>query len=133
METDIPGSRRPNGPAGHICRDDVGTAERPVQGGKNGAVAYEGVFTIDPLASPMQVILVYKTSANPLFLGGPRPGVFQIEADTPKRCFAAVGHSAPKGLTTYPGSESVLPIYQRQPPTATAAVTTTFLHSSPPW
>jgi len=82
---------------------------------KNGAVAYDGLFTFDPLASPMQVVLIYRTSANPLFLGGPRLGVFQVEADTFKWCIGAVGHSAPKELNTYPGSESVLSIYQRDP------------------
>ena len=75
---------------------------------KNGAVAYDGIFTFDPLASPMQVVLIYKTSSNPLFLGGPRLGVFQVEAYTFKWCIGAVGHSAPKELNTYPGSESVL-------------------------
>lgn len=115
LETGVPRGRRSNGLTGHNRRDDAGTAGQRLHGGKNGTVAYDGLFTFDPLASPMQVVLIYRTSANPLFLGGPRLGVFQVEADTFKWCIGAVGHSAPKELNTYPGSESVLSIYQRDP------------------
>jgi uncharacterized protein (TIGR03067 family) len=94
---------------------------------KNGVVAYEGIFTLDPLASPMQVVLIYKTSGNPLFLGGPRPGVFQVEGDTLKWCFALPGHSVPAGLNTSPGSRSVLSIYQREPPRGPGPATIQFV------
>ena len=103
---------------------------------KNGAVAYDGIFTFDPLASPMQVVLIYKTSSNPLFLGGPRLGVFQVETDTFKWCIGAVGHAAPKELNTYPGSESVLSIYQREParaPRPTPSLGPGQIHFAPAW
>jgi hypothetical protein len=100
---------------------------------KHGEVAYEGVFTIDPLASPMGITLIYRTSINPRFLGGPRPGVFQVEADTLKWSFGAVGHSAPKELTTHPGSASVLSIYQRESPTVTAPTVGTHTGPGEPW
>jgi uncharacterized protein (TIGR03067 family) len=99
---------------------------------KDGVVSYEGIFTIEPLASPKQVTLIYRKSTNPIFLGGPRPGVFQVEADTLKWCFGGVGHSAPKSLNTYPGSESVLSIYQREASSVPRPFTT-FLRSAPPW
>jgi uncharacterized protein (TIGR03067 family) len=104
---------------------------------KDGTVAYDGTFTFDPLASPMRVVLIYKTSSNPLLLGGPRLGVFQVEADTFKWCIGAVGHSAPKELNTYAGSESVLSVYQRDPGRAPAAAAGVAgggqIHFSPAW
>jgi uncharacterized protein (TIGR03067 family) len=89
---------------------------------KNGTVAYDGLFTLDPLASPMEISLIYKTSSNPIFLGGPRPGVFQIEGETLKWCFGPIGHPTPKGLNTFPGSEGVLSIYQKDPSKVKGAV-----------
>jgi uncharacterized protein (TIGR03067 family) len=80
---------------------------------KGGAAAYTGTFTISTLESPARISLMYKTSAQPIFLGGPRPGVFQLEGDTLKWCFGPVGQHVPRSLNTFPGSESVLSIYQR--------------------
>jgi uncharacterized protein (TIGR03067 family) len=103
---------------------------------KNGAVAYEGLFTIDALASPMEIVLIYRKSAQPIFLGGPRPGVFQILGDTLKWCFGAIGQPRPKGLNTYPGSEGVLSIYQRDPAkvaTQARAATTSLFRGAIVW
>jgi len=105
----------------------------------NGRVAYDGTFTIGPLGSTLPIVLTYRTSATPLFLGGTRAGVFQLEGDTLKWCFGAVGHPGPTGLNTFPGSESVLTILHRQrtgataTATAAAAVTRSILGGVRPW
>jgi len=93
---------------------------------KDGTVAYDGFFTIStpsiPIPPPWEIALIYRNSSNPNFLGGPRPGIFQIEGDTLKWCFAPIGQPPPKSLNTYPGSEAVLSIYQRDPSRAPRAV-----------
>jgi len=71
---------------------------------KSGTAAYEGRFTLNPRTSPHGIALIYTASIQPFFLGGPRPGVFQIEGDTLKWCFGVVGQPAPEGLNTFPGS-----------------------------
>lgn len=82
---------------------------------KSGVVEYDGLFTVDALTSPMEISLIYRKSSKPIFLGGPRPGVFQLEGDTFKWCFGPIGLPRPKDFNTFPGSESVLSIYQREP------------------
>jgi uncharacterized protein (TIGR03067 family) len=93
---------------------------------KHGTVEYDGLFTIDPLTSPMEISLIYKKSSKPIFLGGPRPGLFQLEGDTLKWCFGPIGLPRPKGLNTFPGSESVLSIYQKDPSKVKGAITSLF-------
>ena len=90
---------------------------------KDGAVAYHGTFAIQGATapSPSSITLTYTTSAQPLFLGGPRPGVFQIEGDTLKMCLAPIGHPRPTAVTTFPGSEAILSIFQRHPERAQVA------------
>ena len=83
---------------------------------KSGRAEYEGTFTISGLTSPFSMVLIYRTSPQPLFLGGPRPGVFQVEGDTFKCCFGSIGQPRPTALNTFPGSESVLTIFQRHHP-----------------
>jgi uncharacterized protein (TIGR03067 family) len=79
----------------------------------NGSLAYDGTFSIDATASPHQIVLDYKTSANPVFKNGPRPGVFQLEGNTLKWCFSVPGRQGPTTLNTVPGSDSVLTILHR--------------------
>jgi hypothetical protein len=85
---------------------------------QNDKVTYEGTFTIGPVRgddpAPIEIVLTYSKSANPLYMGGPRAGLFQLYGDTLKWTFGAVGHSAPKQLNTYPGSESVLSVYVKE-------------------
>jgi uncharacterized protein (TIGR03067 family) len=104
---------------------------------KDGAVAYDGFFTITtpsiPIPPPWDIALVYKNSRNPIFLGGPRPGVFQIEGDTLKWCFTPIGQPPPKGLNTYPGSEAVLSIYQRDPSRARDVASPSVFRGAPLW
>ncbi len=90
---------------------------------KKGAVAYEGSFSIDPTVTPHEIVYIYKKSAKDVFLGGPRPGIFQLEGDTFKVCFALIGHRTPKDFNTFPGSEQVLTVFQRSGK-ASAAPTT---------
>lgn len=80
---------------------------------KNGEVVYEGTYTIEGATSPLSISFTYKKSAQPLFLGEPRPGVFQVEGDTLKMCFGTIGQARPAALTTHPGSECILSIFRR--------------------
>jgi uncharacterized protein (TIGR03067 family) len=102
---------------------------------KDGKVSYDGHFTISvtPDPVPWEIALIYKNSLQPIFLGGPRPGIFQIEGDTLKWCFGSVGHSPPRSLNTYPGAEAVLSIYQRDPLKAPAAITQSQFRGALPW
>jgi uncharacterized protein (TIGR03067 family) len=80
---------------------------------KSGSIEYEGTFSVGGEQAPFFIVLMYSKSSQSLFLGGPRPGIFQVEADTFKCCFSAIGHPAPSVLSTYPGSGSVLTIFGR--------------------
>jgi hypothetical protein len=81
-------------------------------------VTYEGTLSIGPVRDrregPSEIILTYTKSANPLFLGGRRPVLFQLYGDTLKWSLGAVGHSAPTQFNTFPGSESVLSVYVKE-------------------
>lgn len=85
---------------------------------QNEKVTHEGTYTIGPVRrdehAPVEVVLKYSKSANPLYLGAPRAGLLQFHGDTLKWNLGAAGHSAPKQLTTYPGSESVLSVYVKE-------------------
>jgi uncharacterized protein (TIGR03067 family) len=101
---------------------------------KGGNVAYEGTFTVGGAKAPFSMVLTYSTSAQPIFLGGTRPGIFQVEGNTFKCCFGAIGHSAPDDLNTYPGSGSVLTVFDRRPHGAQPEVLTVErLLGSLPW
>ncbi|HLX85038.1 MAG TPA: hypothetical protein VKR59_14150 [Terriglobales bacterium] len=80
---------------------------------KDNDVNYEGTVSVGS-GSPAEVVLIYRKSATPLFLGGPRAGIFQVEGDTLKWIFGAVGHPAPREFNTFPGSETVLSVYTRE-------------------
>jgi uncharacterized protein (TIGR03067 family) len=80
---------------------------------KAGRVEYEGTFSVGGERGPYSIVLFYSKSPTPIFLGGPRPGIFQVEGDTFKCCFGAIGHPAPTVLNSYSGSGSVLTIFGR--------------------
>lgn len=88
---------------------------------KNGTVAYEGRFTIDLRRAPMGIALIYTKSHQAIFLGGPRTGLFQLEGETLKWCFGSVGQAEPVELNTFPGSGSVLSVYQKDTTAAGAS------------
>jgi uncharacterized protein (TIGR03067 family) len=79
---------------------------------KDGKVAHEGKFTLDVNRSPCEIVYIYSKSF-PIYLGAPRAGIFQIEGNTLKCCFAPLGQSAPRDFNTFPDSERVLSIYQK--------------------
>jgi uncharacterized protein (TIGR03067 family) len=79
---------------------------------KNGKLVAEGRFSIDTETTPHQIVYVYSKGAD-IFLGGPRPGVFQVHNDTLKTCMGAVGHRGPRELNTFPDAEAVLTVFQR--------------------
>jgi uncharacterized protein (TIGR03067 family) len=91
---------------------------------KGGDVDYEGTFTVGGETAPFSLVLNYSKSALPIFVGGPRPGIFQVEGDTFKCCFGAIGHPAPEDLNTFPGSGFVLTVFERSPATAQPQVVT---------
>ena len=80
---------------------------------KAGVVAYEGTFLINTSTHPVEVVYIYSKSLFPLFLGGPRPGILQLEGDTLKTCMGALGCSAPTEFNTYLDSDSVLTIHRK--------------------
>jgi len=78
----------------------------------DGKVAHEGKFTLDVTGSPCEIAYIYSKSF-PIYLGAARAGIIQIEGNTLKCCFAALGQRAPKDFNTFPDSERVLSIYQK--------------------
>jgi len=96
---------------------DFSTIEIEHKGGrflvkKNGEIVDEGKFVINADITPHEITYIYSKGAD-IFLGAPRAGVFQIQGDTLKTCFGAIGLRAPKELNTTLESESVLSICQR--------------------
>jgi uncharacterized protein (TIGR03067 family) len=79
---------------------------------KKKETAHEGTFTLDTSQNPSQVSLLYSKSF-PIYLGAPRAGIVQIEGNTLKCIFSAVGQPAPKDFNTSPGAERVLTVYER--------------------
>jgi hypothetical protein len=82
---------------------------------KGHNVEYEGTFTVGGAKAPFSIVLEYSKSAQPIFLGGPRAGIFQVEGDTFKCCFGGIGHPAPHDLNTYPESGFVLTVFEKSP------------------
>jgi uncharacterized protein (TIGR03067 family) len=82
---------------------------------KSGKVEYEGTYatTWSATVASGSIALTYSKSAKPSFLGGPRPGIFQIDGDTLKVCFGPVNGTAPIAFNTINGSSDVLSVYQR--------------------
>jgi uncharacterized protein (TIGR03067 family) len=101
---------------------------------KGGNTTYEGTFTVGGATAPFSMALIYSVSAQPIFIGGPRPGIFQVVGNTFKCCFSAIGHPAPGTLNTYPGSGSVLTVFERRPAAAhPQLLASTKLLGSLPW
>jgi hypothetical protein len=84
---------------------------------QDGQVTYKGTYNIGPAVengkSQYHIVLFYEESINPLFLGGPRPGLFQISGDTLITVYGGVGQPAPKQFGTFRGSELVSTHYRR--------------------
>jgi uncharacterized protein (TIGR03067 family) len=89
-----------------IYKDNTFTVE------KAGKVAHEGRFSFNTSLFPVEIVYIYSKSF-PIYLGGPRAGIIQLQAGTLKCCFAALGQPAPKDFNTFPGLEAVLTVHQR--------------------
>jgi uncharacterized protein (TIGR03067 family) len=83
---------------------------------KAGVVAHEGTFTINTSSDPCGLVYIYSKSTIPIYLGGPRLGILQIEGDTLKTCLSALGYPAPRDFNTFLDSDSVLTIFRRSQP-----------------
>jgi uncharacterized protein (TIGR03067 family) len=79
---------------------------------KDGKVVDEGHFSVNTRVSPHELVYVYRKGPD-MFLGGPRPGVVQVEDSTLKMCMGPIGHRPPSGFNTFPDSEAVLTVFQR--------------------
>jgi uncharacterized protein (TIGR03067 family) len=79
---------------------------------KGGKTAHDGTFTLDAIKNPAPISYIYKNSF-PIYLGGPRAGIIQLEDNTLKCIFSPVGQPAPTDFNTYSGSERVLTVHQR--------------------
>lgn len=79
---------------------------------KKKETAHEGTFTLDASHNPAQVSYLY-TKSFPIYMGGPRAGLIQLEGNTLKCIFSPVGQAAPKDFSTWPGAERVLTVHER--------------------
>jgi len=80
---------------------------------KGGEIVAEGKFSIDTATKPHQLTYTYSKGKD-VFLGGPRPGIFQLEGNTLKTCQGAIGRPAPKDFNTSQHSPAVLTVYQKR-------------------
>jgi uncharacterized protein (TIGR03067 family) len=105
--TEVDGQTGPEEPDHFLVyKDNTFTVE------KGGKTAHDGTFTLDATQNPAPVSYIYKNSF-PIYLGGPRAGIIQLEGNTLKCIFSPVGQPAPKDFNTYSGSERVLTVHQR--------------------
>lgn len=98
---------------------------------KGGKVAHEGRFSLNTSQFPVQVVYIY-TKSFPIYLGGPRAGIIQLQASTLKCCFSALGQPAPNDFNTFPGSERVLTVHEGTHLQA-ARITKSLLASAVEW
>ena len=80
---------------------------------KNDKVIHEGRLSINVVAMPHRVSLIYTKSNNEAFLGGPRVGIAQVTGNTLKTAFAPIGQELPVNFNSYTDSDIVVSIYQR--------------------
>jgi uncharacterized protein (TIGR03067 family) len=107
-----------------IYKEDKFTVE------KGGKPAHEGRFSLNASQRPWELVYIYSKSF-PIYLGGPRAGILQLEGNTLKCCFALLGHPAPRDFNTFPGSQWVLTVHERF--TNDKAAPRVFLRTRPPW
>jgi uncharacterized protein (TIGR03067 family) len=99
--SEIDGQRGPEENAHYlIYKEDQFTVE------KDGKLAHEGKFTLDVTNTPWELVYIYSKSF-PIYLGAPRAGIMQLEGNTLKCCFAALGQRPPKDFNTFPDSDRV--------------------------
>jgi uncharacterized protein (TIGR03067 family) len=91
------------------------TAKRVAKGGEttvtiNGQLFMKAKFTIDPAKTPKAI--------DYTFTGGPTAGktqygIYELDGDTVKFCFASPGQDRPAEFTTKPGSGRTLSVWKR--------------------
>jgi len=68
-------------------------------------------FTIDPAKNPKQID--YAMTGGPT-TGKTQLGIYELEGDTVKFCFAAPGKDRPPDFTTKEGSSRTLSVWKRE-------------------
>jgi uncharacterized protein (TIGR03067 family) len=84
-----------------------------LEGGPGFPKAAGGSFTLDPKASPKTIDL---TPADGPYKGKTFRGIYQLEGDELKACFAFPGKERPKTYLTDPESGLVLEFWRRVQP-----------------
>jgi uncharacterized protein (TIGR03067 family) len=84
-----------------------------LEGGPGFPKAAGGTFTLDPKAAPRAIDF---TPADGPFKGQTFRGIYQLEGDELKACFAFPGKDRPKTYLTRPDSGLVLEFWRRGKP-----------------
>jgi uncharacterized protein (TIGR03067 family) len=71
----------------------------------------EGAFRIEPTREPKEIDSRAGVGANK---GNVYPGIYDLDGDTLKVCFAAAGRERPKEFASKPGSMSFVAVLKRQ-------------------
>jgi uncharacterized protein (TIGR03067 family) len=73
------------------------------------ATSREGTFKLDATKEPRQMDATSTT-------GEVMPGIYQLDGDRYKACFAPAGKARPADLTSTPGSGYILQVWERKHP-----------------
>lgn len=77
----------------------------------DGKEVWKGTSTIDPLSQPKTIDFVPTEGAN---VGQTYLGIYEIEGDARKLCFAPPGKDRPTAFASKPGSGHVLIAFERE-------------------
>ena len=77
----------------------------------DGKEVWKGTSTIDPMSQPKTIDFVPTEGAN---AGQTYLGIYQIEGDARKVCFAPPGKDRPTEFASKPGSGHILVAFERE-------------------
>ena len=96
-------------------KDTVKTGKRTAKDGEttitiNGQVYFKAKFAIDPTKKPKAID--YTMTEGPT-KGKTHLGIYEVDGDTVKFCFAAPGEERPTAFTAKEGSQRTLSVWKR--------------------
>jgi uncharacterized protein (TIGR03067 family) len=99
-----------------MSEDEVKAFQRTVKGDEyivlhNGETLVKGTFTIDPTKKPKTIDALRSEGENK---DTPMRGIYEIDGDTYKVCFAPPGMERPTEFVSKEGSMHVISVWKRQ-------------------
>ena len=99
-----------------LPRDTIKSGKRVAKDGETtitfgGQVYFKAKFSIDPTKKPRTID--YKMTEGPT-KGKTHLGIYELDGDTVKFCFAAPGKDRPSDFTAKEGSQRTLSVWKRE-------------------